>query len=70
MLNLVGNETDIVVNAACFAANHNDPAGVLGECVVVFGIHLCGLRLCNVLLKPSNFVSPEEDGGGATPDPL
>jgi len=37
VLNLVGNETGIVVNAAFIAANHNGPAGELGKCVVVFG---------------------------------
>jgi len=35
------------------------------------GIYLFwSLRLCNVLLKPTNFATCVEDGGGAIPNPF
>jgi hypothetical protein len=43
VLNLVGNETGIVVNAAFIAADHKVLPGKLEKCIVVLGMHFCDL---------------------------
>ena len=37
------------------------------QCLGIYSLWF--LRFCNVLLKPANFATCVEDGGGAIPDP-